>query len=185
MRKAFAVLAVAVVSLAVPKAFAYDCTNRYQVIIGPGTWWEYVGNPLDTSASDCWSLGSTSPVWNSSASMWEYTTWNDQYATRVINVPSTDSGTSSWSASITVDFYDPNASWWEGLDVDIAVNHLGGVTHYSLYSNVGNATAFDSGRKDVNFTAVSGDTITINIRGRNSFTNSHVRFAGVHVWRQG
>jgi hypothetical protein len=185
MRKAFLALTILAISLA-GNAFAYDCSNRSLYVIGPGTTWEYVGNPLDTSSSQCWTLGGTSPVWNGTAGLWDFVTWNDQTATRVINVPSTDSGTSSWTAQLYVDFYDPNAAWWEAIFAQVDVNHGGTHTYYTIYSKLGNSGATsDSGNKYVNFSAVSGDTITITIQGRNSYPDSHVRFNSVHVWRQG
>ncbi len=155
-------------------------------MIGPGTWYEYVGNPLDSSATDCWSIPGSSPGWSSTAGMWDFVTWNDQTATRVINVPSTDSGTSSWTAQLYVDFYDPNASWWNAITAQVDVNHGGSHTYYTIYNNLGNGgTPYDSGTKWVSFSAVSGDTITITIQGRDSYTDTHVRFASVHVFRQG
>jgi hypothetical protein len=187
MRKTLLALAVLVAVVALtPAAFAYNCSPRYQLMIGPGTWWEYVGNPLDTSSSQCWTLGGTSPVWNSTASMWEFSTWNDQTATRVVSVPSTDSGTSSWSAQFYLDFYDPHAEWWEGLTATVDVNHGGSHTYYTLYSNNGANVATDSGTKSVNFSAVSGDTVTLTFQGRNSYYgDAHVRINSVHIFRQG
>lgn len=187
MRKAFAVLAVVAALSIVPSAFAYDCSNRYQLMIGPGTWWEYVGNPLDTSSSQCWTLGTNGPVWNSTDGYWEFRYWQDNTATRVINVPSTDSGTSSWSAQFVVDFNDPHANWYDALFATVDVNHNGTHTYYNMYSNIASSgLTSDSGTKSVNFSAVSGDTITITIQGRNGwYPDARVRFAGVHVFRAG
>lgn len=95
-------------------------------------------------------------------------------------------GTSNWSAQLYVDFNDPNASWWNALSATVDVNHGGSHTQYTIYNILGNGgTTSDSGTKSVNFTAVNGDTVTITVSGRISFTDSHARFGGVHVFRVG
>lgn len=172
--------------LSAPPAFAYDCNNRHQYVIGPPLIWEYVGNPLNTSDSTCWSLGYSGPNWNSSAGLWEFVTWNDQTAVRTINVPSTDSGTSNWTAQLYIDWDDPNASWWNAITADVDVDHNGTHTNYLVANFVGNGgvTSY-MGTKSVNFSAVSGDTITVRVKGRRSYTNTRVRFSSVHVWRNG
>lgn len=186
MRKTLAVLAViAAVALSAPSAFAYTCNSRYQVIIGPGTYYEYIGNPLDTSSSQCWSLGSTSPVWNSTAGEWEFTTWNDQTAVQTVTAAGTST---SYTAQLYVDFHDPNASWWNALDAEVDVNHNGTHTTHIIFIILGNGGVTDvSGSKYVNFTAQPGDSITITIKGRNSYYGSGtvVRFSSVHLWQNG
>jgi hypothetical protein len=186
MRKILAILTVIVaVSLFSPSAFAYTCNSRQLVMIGPGTYYEYIGNPLNTSNSTCWSLGSTSPVWNSGASEWEFTTWNDQSAVQTVTVTGTST---SFTAQLDVDFNDTNASWWNALSARVDVNHNGSHSYYYIFSIVGNGGVTSaSGAKYVNFTAQPGDSITIRIMGRNSFYGSGtvVRFKEVHLWQNG
>jgi len=186
MRKTFAVLAViAAVSLAAPSAFAYTCNSRYQVQIGPPTIYEYIGNPLDTSASTCWTLGLSSPVWSSSVSEWEFTTWNDQTAVQTVTAAGTST---SYTAQLYVDFNDSNASWWNALSAQVDVNHGGSHSYYTIFSIIGNGGVTSaSGNKSVNFNAQPGDSITITISGRNSYYGSGtvVRFANVHLWQNG
>jgi hypothetical protein len=186
MRKVFAVLAVlAAVSFSAPSAFAYTCNSRQLVIIGPGTYYEYIGNPLDTSSSTCWSLGATSPVWNSSASEWEFTTWNDQTATQTVTAAGTST---SYTAQLNVNFNDSNASWWNALSAQVDVNHSGAHSYYTIFSIIGNGGVTSaSGAKYVNFTAQPGDSITIRIQGRNTYYGSGtvVRFSSVHLWQNG
>src|SRR5256885_14245327 len=124
MRRALVVFAVVAAFAITPTVFAYDCVNRTVVHIAP-TYWEYVGNSLDTSSSQCWTLGTSEPTWNSTASEWQFSSYPSQTATRVINVPSTDSGTSSWNAQFNVDFNDPHAEWWQFLGAKVDVNHGG------------------------------------------------------------
>ena len=186
MRKTLATLAViAAVSLAAPAAFAYTCNSRQLVIISPGTYYEYIGNPLNSSASTCWTLGSTSPVWNSTAGEWEFTTWNDQSATQTVTATGTST---SFTAQLNVDFNDTNASWWNALSAQVDVNHNGTHTYSTIFSIIGNGGVTSaSGTKYVNFTAQPGDSITITITGRNSYYGSGtvVRFSEVHLWQNG
>jgi hypothetical protein len=186
MRKILTVLAViAAVSLIAPNAFAYTCNSRQLVRIGPPTFYEYIGNPLNTSNSTCWSLGSTSPVWNSGASEWEFTTWNDQSATQTVTATGTST---SFTAQLDVDFNDTNASWWNALSAGVDVNHNGSHSYYNIFTILGNGGVTSaSGSKYVNFTAQPGDSITITITGRNSYYGSGtvVRFKEVHLWQNG
>jgi hypothetical protein len=101
----------------------------------------------------------------------------------VINVPSTDSGSNSWNAQLWVDFNDPHAEWWQFLGAKVDVNHGGTHTFYTIYNNHGSNVSVDSGIKSVNFTAVSGDTITITVTGQNAESDSIIRFSSVHVFR--
>jgi hypothetical protein len=186
MRKTLAVLAViAAVSLFAPGAYAYTCNSRHLVPIGPGTYYEYIGNPLNTSDSTCWSLGASSPVWNSSVSEWEFTTWNDQSAVQTVTATGTST---SFTAQLNVDFNDANASWWNALFAQVDVNHSGSHSYYNIFSIIGNGGVTSaSGAKYVNFTAQPGDTITISVTGRNSYYGSGtvVRFSDVHLWQNG
>lgn len=186
MRKTLAVLAVcAVVSLSAPDAFAYTCNSRQLVPIGPAVFYEYIGNTLNTSDSTCWTLGSSSPVWSSSAGKWEFTTWNDQSAIQTVTATGTST---SFTAQLNVDFNDPNASWWNALLAQVDVNHNGSHSYYNIFSIIGNGGVTSaSGPKYVNFTAQPGDSITITIRGRNTYAGSGtvVRFSEVHLWQTG
>jgi hypothetical protein len=186
MRKTLAILAViAAVALSAPSAFAYTCNSRQLAPIGPGTYYEYIGNPLNTSDSTCWSLGASSPVWNSGASEWEFTTWNDQSAIQTVTATGTST---SFTAQLNVDFNDTNASWWNALFAQADVNHNGSHSYYTIFSIIGNGGVTSaSGAKYVNFTAQPGDSITISITGRNSYYGSGtvVRFSDVHLWQNG
>ncbi|HJQ39990.1 MAG TPA: hypothetical protein VKB93_22835 [Thermoanaerobaculia bacterium] len=186
MRKTLAVLAViAAVSLSAPTAFAYTCNSRVLLQIGPGTYYEYIGNPLDTSDSTCWSLGGSSPVWSSGVSEWEFTTWNDQTAIQTVTAAGTST---SYTAQLNVDFNDSNASWWNALSAQVDVNHNGSHTYYTIFSIIGSGgVTTASGNKFVNFTAQPGDSITITVQGRNSYYGSGtvVRFSNVHLWQNG
>jgi hypothetical protein len=186
MRKTLAILAViAAVSLSAPSAFAYTCNSRQQVPIGPPTIYEYNGNPLNTSNSTCWSLGASSPVWSSGTSEWEFTTWNDQSAVQTVTATGTST---SFTAQLNVDFNDTNASWWNALSAQVDVNHSGSHSYYTIFSIIGNGGVTSaSGSKSVNFTAQPGDSITISIKGRNSYYGSGtvVRFNSVHLWQNG
>lgn len=88
MRKIFAVLTVfASVMLSVPSA--YTCNSRQLAGFGPGTYYEYIGNSLDTSDSTCWTLGASNPFWNSSVSEWEHDTWYDQVTYQTVTATGT------------------------------------------------------------------------------------------------
>ncbi len=179
MRKLTVLLGFTLALGIVPSALAYDCNNRVQVQI-TGQPWEYAINHLDTSSSECWSVDAGFQ-WNSGASMWEFTTWYQQSATRTVTA---GSGSSSWVAQCTIDFYSPTASWWEYLGIDIDVNHGGSHTYYNIYSNHGNSgTSSDSGAKWTTFSAVSGDTVSMRINGAKSDSSGRVRVGGCYIWQ--
>jgi hypothetical protein len=186
MRKTFAVLAVfASVLLVAPSAFAYTCNSRQLVPIGPGTYYEYAGNFLDTSDSTCWTLGASNPFWNSSVSEWEHDTWYDQTTYQTVTAAGTST---SYTAQLNVDFNDTNASYWNALFAEVKVTHGGANTYYTIFSIIGNGGVTSaSGPKYVNFTAQPGDSITISITARNSYYGSGtvVRFSSVHLWQNG
>jgi hypothetical protein len=186
MRKVFAVLTVfASVMLSAPSASAFTCNSRQLVPIGPGTYYEYIGNSLDTSDSTCWTLGSSNPFWNSSVSEWEHNTWYDQTSYQTVTAAGTST---SFTAQLNVDFQDPNASYWNALLALVKVTHGGVNTYYEIFSIIGNGGVTSaSGAKYVNFTAQPGDAITISIRGRNNYYGSGtvVRFSSVHLWQNG
>ena len=186
MRKTLAVLAViAAVSLSAPSAFAYTCNSRQLLAIGPGTYYEYIGNPLISSDSTCWYIAGTSPVWSSGANQWEFRTWNDQSVTQTVTAAGTST---SYTAQLDVYFNDPNASWWNALSAQVDVNHNGSHSYYTIFSILGSGGVTSaSGGKYVNFTAQPGDSITITITGRNTYYGSgtDVRFSNVHLWQNG
>jgi hypothetical protein len=181
MRKALAVLAVIATLAITPNAFAYDCNNRYVYLTGV---WEYIGNDLASSDSTCWSITHSTPSWNSTAGEWDFFyTYPTTSAVRVVSVPSGDSGSTNWEAAMAVDFYDPHASSFEYLSGVVDVNHGGTHTQHTFYANNGGVLSSDSGYKYVDFSAQSGDTITVTITGQNAYNDSYVRFAGVHLFR--
>jgi hypothetical protein len=174
---------VAVVSLlVVPNVFAWDCDNRVQINIFTAPY-EYVINRLETANdSGCWSMDPYI-TWNSSAGLWEFTTYFQQAATRTVTP---GSGGSTFTAQCNVDFYDPNASWWNFIGIDVDVNHNGTHTYYTVYSNRGTlGNTNDSGNKWTYFNAVSGDAVTLRINGGNSYSGSgtHVRFGGCYIFQ--
>jgi hypothetical protein len=186
MRQIVAVLTVfASVMLSAPSASAYTCNSRQLAGFGPGTYYEYIGNSLDTSDSTCWTLGASNPFWNSSVSEWEHDTWYDQTTYQTVTATGTST---SFTAQLNVDFNDTNASYWNALIAEVKVTHGGVNTYYTIFSIIGNGGVTSaSGPKYVNFTAQPGDSITISITGRNSYYGSGtvVRFSSVHLWQNG
>lgn len=182
MRKLRLVLVVVLSLLVVPNAFAWDCGNRVQHNI-TGLPWEYVINRLETANdAGCWSMDPYI-AWNSSAALWEFSTYFQQTASRTVTI---GSGSSTLTAQCYVDFYDPNASWWNFIGIDVDVNHNGTHTWYTVYSNRGNlGNTNDSGSKWTYFSAVSGDVVTLRVTGANSYSGSgtHVRFGSCYIFQ--
>jgi hypothetical protein len=179
MKKQIGFLLAAVSLLAGPSVFATCDRTTYNSMCLP---WEYVIYHLDTNDPTCWTMDPYI-TWNSSAGMWEFTTYFQQAATRTVTI---GSGSSTLTAQCTIDFYDPNASWWNFLGIQVDVNHGGSHTYYTVYSNRGNSgTTTDSGTKWTSFSAASGDTVTLSVTGANSYSGSgtYVRFGSCYIFQ--
>jgi hypothetical protein len=89
---------------------------------------------------------------------------------------------------LNVDCNDTNASYWNALIAEVKVTHGGVNTYYTIFSIIGSdASPAPAARSTSNFTAQTGDSITISITGRNTYYGSGtvVRFSNVHLWQNG
>ena len=184
MRK-LAVLLSLLMALAYPGSVFADCSSAPQYIAFGSGYWDYTHNDLTSSDQSCWSFSSStylSPVTLSCG----YTGWIAtamyQDISQSFTVGSSDSGSSSWELFFRYDMSSPGHYGTDTLTATVTVLHGGQYTsYYWAHSGADGDEACDL--DDVLFTAVNGDTVTIDLQLSRSDSSSTVGFTNVHIWR--
>jgi hypothetical protein len=185
MRKLAALFSLITGFMVAGSAFAsHDCTA---VPFLSGSYYEYNPNDLTTWADySCWTKDSyiglntlwyCSPQYNGFSSTALY-----QHMTHTVNVGASDSGTSTWTVTFNYEFLSPNASWFDQIGVLVTVWHNGQGTNYSWTHN-GTQGGVYCGSGSRSFTAVNGDTITVDFDLERSDPSSTVTLSNVHILR--
>lgn len=168
--------------LIAPSVFAWDCDHRIQLNIFTNPY-EYVINGLEGNDTTCWSADDNVP-WNSTDNFFEFNTYYQRTFSRTVTI-----GSGSYTglvAQCNINFYDPNASWWNFIAINVDVNHNGSHTPYTVYSNRGNlGNTNDWGSKWTYFNAQEGDVVTLSVTGANSYSGSgtKVQFGGCYIFQ--
>jgi len=175
-----AVLALAV-TFAVPNAFAGCPTITGPHAVGGAEWFQY---DFDTNcASTSGNVSSTTlSCYSTPAYSFNYQS-GGPFGGTVSYSFTADVTSSVWEADIFYDFDDPNVNWYNYLLATVTVTHNGSSSQYYIVIHHGTNGSASCDRPYVNFSAQSGDTITIDITGSNYYSNTSMKASAPTLFR--
>lgn len=184
MRKLAVLVFLTTALMVAGSALAHDCNA---VPFLSGSYYEYNPNDLTTWVDySCWTKDSNiggntlsycNPQYNAFSSTALY-----QHMTHTFTVGANDSGTSTWTVTFKYEFLSPGGYWFDQIGVLVTVWHNGQGTNYSWTHN-GTQGGVYCGDGTRSFTAVNGDTITVNFDLERSDPSSSVFLSNVHILR--
>jgi hypothetical protein len=170
-------LVVLVLALAVPNAAFATCPTPPSGPFSSGghSWYDWSPDPACLSTNNmsgatlsCFNFGAYTPSLQQ-PSWVRYTFTADQIY-------------SNWSSDAFIDLDDPNNSSANWVDAWAHVDHNGVNTSYHLYSNDGSIIDWGCERPYGTFSAVDGDTVTIEISAYRNNSNTTIKIAYPHVF---